>query len=287
MSVEQLKALSPAEKYDIFMGRFDYPTVASERNRVSRSDADWEGICHGWAPASLLYLEPGAATLIGADGVRVPFGSGDVKALLTYFHAVVNRGGVRGLGARCRTKLNGRPGSSPECQDVNAGAFHVVLANQLGLRKQGFVADVTRDFEVWNQPVHGFSTRIRGYQKPSLGAAPGTVKEAVVDTTMTYAFEIDPTWNPGVRKDRSKTYTYRLELNNNGQIIGGEWYSLDRPDFLWTQGRRSFSGYYAKIFEVYKASVPDRDETNLARALPQDELNLPDVPDVSRSSSDE
>ena len=82
-----LKALSPAEKYDIFMGKFSYPTVKFEWARTSASHPQWYGLCHGWAPAAIVYDEPNPVTLTGPSGVKVPFGSSDVKALLTHFLA--------------------------------------------------------------------------------------------------------------------------------------------------------------------------------------------------------
>ncbi len=47
MSLDDLKILSPAEKYDIYVGRYDYPTVQSEWKRTNPEDAHWEGLCHG------------------------------------------------------------------------------------------------------------------------------------------------------------------------------------------------------------------------------------------------
>ena len=39
------------------------------------------------------------------------------------------------------------------CEGVNAGALHILLANMVGIRKEGFIADVTRDREVWNHQL--------------------------------------------------------------------------------------------------------------------------------------
>jgi hypothetical protein len=47
LSQQQLMELSPAEKLDILAGRYDYPTVKSERRRTSPYDEFWEGLCHG------------------------------------------------------------------------------------------------------------------------------------------------------------------------------------------------------------------------------------------------
>ena len=251
MSNDQLAQLSPAEKYDIYMGRYDYPTVKSERARTSPNLASWEGLCHGWAPASYLFSEPGAVTLAGVGGVGVPFGSSDVKALITYTQALLNQSPVRGLGARCDTSdLN-----SPACRDANAGAFHVVLANQIGIRQQSFLIDINRDYQVWNQPITSYTSQVRGYQNPSPGAAIGTVREALVESSVTYAVESNPTWRAAATAFNTKNYSYRLELNSNNDIIGGEWFSADRPDFLWQQGRPNFTGYFAGVQQVYNASV--------------------------------
>ena len=60
-----------------FRGGFDEPA--------------WAGYCHGWAPAANRFEEPLPVTVRNADGVEIPFGSSDVKALLTYFEAEVVR----------------------------------------------------------------------------------------------------------------------------------------------------------------------------------------------------
>ena len=89
MGPRGLRTLSPAEKFDIYNNRLDYPTVKSEWRRTSRFMPDWFGLCHGWAPASMLFREPGPVTLTASNGLRIPFGSSDVKALLTYLLGVV------------------------------------------------------------------------------------------------------------------------------------------------------------------------------------------------------
>ena len=33
----------------------------------------------------------------------------------------------------------------------------------------------------------------------------------------------------------SRVYDYKLELNSKGEIIGGDWISEGRPDFIWLQ----------------------------------------------------
>src|SRR5574343_122515 len=71
--VEQMLAqnpidyLSPAEKYDLYIGRTDFPLTNYELKRTGirtkKNIPEWEGICHYWAPASYLFDEPGPITV--------------------------------------------------------------------------------------------------------------------------------------------------------------------------------------------------------------------------------
>ena len=259
MTREELSALSPAEKLDIFVGRFEYPTVLSERRRTYPGAAPWEGLCHGWAPASLEFLEPHPVTLKGPSNISVPFGSSDVKALLSWYMALRSAVPAIGLGGRCdifsTLGLN-----TPRCRDANAGAFHIVLANQIGRQREGFVIDLARYAEVWNQPVYAFQSREIGRQGASPGAAPGTTQEVVVESQVFYTIEIEPTWNAlGQTLERPMTnsviYRYRLELDAQGTIRGGEWLQEARPDFLWIQQRGAFTGADAAIGQIYEAAI--------------------------------
>jgi hypothetical protein len=261
MSEADLARLSPAEKFDIFIGDYRYGTVETERNRVSPRNETWEGICHGWAPAAINFEEPKPVVLANQDGIKIPFGSSDVKALLSYYQGQIKRLPAPMLGDRCYDDIAANPARAidPSCRDTNAGAFHIVLANQIGIRQQGFVADVTRDYMVWNQPVHAFTSRVLRTQAPSPGAAPGTVEEKLIETVMTYTVEVDPQWDalvgtPG-HSDDAATYLYRVELDRNGEIIGGEWETEERPDFLWTQPRPQFEGRWSPLETIYRAAI--------------------------------
>lgn len=285
-----LKYLSPAEKYDIFIGARHMPLTNYERERTNimatvsgqeKFDKEfeiptWEGLCHAWAPATIAYKEPQPVTLTGANGVRVPFASSDIKALLTYF-LHLNDSETQFLGGRCnldfaaleRKVADGtmtrkemqRLKNSSECRDTNAGAFHVVVANQLGRLDEGFVIDVTSDAEVWNQPVYKFSSEVvRDNLAPGPKAARGTVKEVEIATRLHYVVEVNESYKPNNSGSlTSKLYRYRLELDANGDIIGGEWLDTDlkndRPDFLWKRATPEFQGFFDELEGIYKASI--------------------------------
>ena len=121
--------LSPAEKFDLYVGSKNFQLTNYERNRTGvmyKSDIpSWEGLCHAWALAAYLYKEPRPVLLKVPMDKRSEFGSSDIKALLTY-HLHLNRPNrkTKFLGSRCnldakKTNIEGRP----ECDDTNAGAF--------------------------------------------------------------------------------------------------------------------------------------------------------------------
>lgn len=256
MSVDALKKLSPAEKYDIFVGRYDYPLTSYERRRTHADDPSWFGLCHGWAPAAINYEEPNPVVVEGAGGVKVPFGSSDVKALLLF--AQQDGPDTRFAGDRCNVNSNN---GSNACKDINAGSFHIILANQIGLLQEGFVAEISKASQVWNQPVFGYRSEARSESATVYaGAAPGTVKIVEMRTTMRYIGEMGPRWEPLPFTDYpyqegTRTYDYALELDAQGRIIGGEWRSGDHPDFVWTQKAPAWSGYFKALQKIYAAAT--------------------------------
>ncbi len=167
-----------------------------------------------------------------------------------------------------------------ECRDTNAGAFHVVLVQYLSDQnapedKRGFVLDVTREDQVWNQPVYGFRTEITSVENVediddplAEFRAEGTVQIANVETRVEYALEAGPYVDyteSNSSRITSKTYRYSLEIDADGYIIGGEWangstYSggSTAPDFIWApQGPMTNSNevLYSEISKIHQCSV--------------------------------
>jgi hypothetical protein len=256
MSRETINELSPAEKYDLFLGRYDYPTVEAAWGQSSRFSSEWHGICHGVAPASLNHSEPKEVTLINPDGIEITFFAGDVKALLAYYYAKVSDSKVRQVGKRCFISgwvplLNRWPG----CMDVNPGAFHIIMANKLGIDKTGFIADMDRFKQVWNHAALDYTSTVIRTAGADRRSAQGTVRRVLVKSKVKYAATIDPTYTPVIGTDQAKydtrTYTYWLELDSKGEIIGGSWTSKDRPDFLWFKEKDDFKGYFKDLSRVY------------------------------------
>lgn len=256
MTLEQLATLAPTEKYDLFVGRYDYPLRKEAEGSASKLARDWAGICHGWAPASIFHNEPTAKVMTNPDGIQIPFGSADIKALISYFYAFYHEVDTDQIGLRCF--FGSWLGGMRACNnDLNAGAFHIVIANKLGLQKEGFMMDVDRFSEVWNQPVTGFKSVVLNYNlRPSKDAAKAAVREIRVATELFYVDESDPTWETvhGTKNQviAKKDLQYRLELDAQGKIVGGEWESEARPDFLWNKHRATEADFTGLLQDLPK-----------------------------------
>lgn len=262
--------LSPAEKYDLLMGDYDFPLARHERERMltsvdpsTDSIPTWFGLCHGWAPATIMEPEAGKiATVKNSDGIEIPFYTSDIKALMTKIYSDYNNS-YRGAGERCNLNKhdiefdsNGRI-VQPECRDLNPGTLHLALAKMLGdsneEARKGFVLDVTYTSEVWNQAVVGFRVKEKNLvafdaNKDALAKyrARETATLAKMRVEIDYIVEIAPHMQPMKMYKKSYTSTmeleYVLELNADGEIIGGEWVSEERPDFLWLMAKKPETG---------------------------------------------
>ncbi|HXH73582.1 MAG TPA: hypothetical protein VNJ08_01355 [Bacteriovoracaceae bacterium] len=246
----QLSALSPSEKYDIFTGRYDYPLKAWVDSISSPNALKWEGICHGWAAASINHNEPVPVIVTNPDGIKIPFGTTDIKALLSYYYAYGFQSTSIQMGQRCY------PESGDGCQeDMNAGAFHIVLANRLGIEGLSFIADIESTGEVWNNPAYQYTSYVVKELRPYADSARGTVKVVRVRTDFYFADNGDNSWRPVIgtylQVIKKHQYEYDLDLDASGNIIGGTWLSKLRPDFLWLKGRPSkFNGILSRLGEL-------------------------------------
>ena len=251
MTESELNELSPAEKYDLYVGSYDYPTVKKVWSVTSPSSPTWYGICHGIAPASLHHTEPETLDVINNDGIKIRFYSSDVKALLGHHYARESKNGIIQVGKRCFFR-----GFGSACSDVNAGSFHIILGNKLGISKTGFVADIDRFKQVWNHAAISYTSTTLGEAYLNDTSSILAVKRIKINTTVKYTASIDPSKTPVMGSDLEKydirKYAYYLELDEKEKIVGGSWISYERPDFLWYKKKDKFEGHWSKLYEIYK-----------------------------------
>ena len=246
MSQDEINRLSPAEKYDLLMGRDDYPTVEKMWRITGPRSPVWYGICHGVAPASIHHSEPTPITVRSQDNIDITFYTSDIKALLANYYARESQTGITQIGRRCYLTWFGRA-----CSDVNAGSFHIILANKVGLQKVGFVADLDRGREVWNHAPVSFKSEVVAKNTVKNFTSQFAVASVEVKTTVKYAASIQPHQEPiigtPIAEYYERDYHYYLELNSQGEIVGGSWLSWQRPDFLWFKDKEEFVGYWEML----------------------------------------
>jgi hypothetical protein len=186
--------LSPAEKFDLARGATDYPMTTDLRKNAKVSAADWHGVCNGWSQASMNVDEPHPIVYENkALGLKIPFGSGDIKGLLAYYFANFDASPTKSLGIDCKRTFGFGNGGCGD-NDVNAGAFHILMVNELGIRHHGFTADSDPSSQVWNQPYTQYTidpSTIKTYTGDAMYHAPdGTAQQKQITAMVTYTEEI-------------------------------------------------------------------------------------------------
>jgi len=271
----QIDRLSPSEKYDLVLGdsnftltRHAWRTGQIQYERTG-SVPNWMGICHGWAAASHMMVAVPKKPLVitAANGAAVTFFPQDVKALHSMLWANSSPR-VRFAGRRCNVpsparNMNGRI-IDKGCFDVNPATWHLGIVNQLGQNQRSLIMDATYDLEVWNHPVSAFRFRYFNPQtwkestSPEAASIPienfrldkfkefrSPAAKSVIGIFMdvTYVVEINPSRTPNEPIPPVKTlrFIYDLELDSDGGVIGGEWYSNAHPDFLWTYDKSLYA----------------------------------------------
>jgi hypothetical protein len=254
LSQGELNVLSPAEKFDIIRGQYDLPIANKLKGGTTNPANWWKGLCNGWTRASLNINEPKAINFVSPiTGKTVPLASGDVKALLDYYYANVDHANSQYVGSACRGLFCS--GGSDAYKDVNPGAFHVIMANEFGIRKRGVSMDRDPGKQTWNQPYLGFESHRVGTVALPDHHSDDAVSAVQVETAVTYVNElydttdeqlendkhVAPTVDPqgiGQQHTHVDVYTYILELDYNGSIIGGVWTGdsiPNHPDLIWRQ----------------------------------------------------
>jgi hypothetical protein len=263
--------LAPAEKYDLMIssteGSFTQTQWSDGREYLERTGRveGWMGSCHGWAAASMMMKEPKKIIEVSVNGKKLPFYPSDVKGLATGLWAA---GGFQKkfIGGRCNlqnppTDTHHRSRDN-ECLDTNPGTWHLVVVNQIGKSRRPFIMDARSTYEVWNHPVFRYSysyynpatndvsqslekarVKVGGWTDPRSSVRARNARWIVgIHMTADYAVENEPSTEENQASEfSSEEYRYDLELDQNGNIVGGEWYT-EHPDFLWVPVKGSFPG---------------------------------------------
>jgi len=250
-------------RYDQAFYRGTSTAARWERENNTRQTPAWYGHCNGTSVAAANFQNPqrSVARPRGCELDQnincVIFTPADIRALLAEIN--MNAKAKFISGNRCRLSVeelaNNRPARRPNpqvmdaCDDVNPGSFHVGLINFLGRKKQPLIFDFNRDLEVWNYPVYAYSytpegplTEQQAIERLGVNADRWIFNPKATSwyaVTMVITYRRAPRGFDGAGSTPTgdeETYTYLLELDDEGKVLGGEWTgrsATNHPDFLW------------------------------------------------------
>lgn len=259
---------SSAEKIDLLFGDADFSMTnwMKQQGYKYLTDNDvpsWLGICNGWAPAS--YLEPRvkkAVTLTAYNNsTQIDFLPDDMEAYASLFFAMTNYD-IKLVGSRC-SDVN-----DPYCVLMNAGVFAIVIANQIGVRKQNCIFEPKVDSEIWNFPAYSYTFQFYNAKNRKTRSYTYTLTKDLLLTQ----YDLKTIYNPIITKAlKSSTARYTqyytglrlcvyyvgedypyhdstsfddttgqtcydmiLALATGNKIIDGFWDQADIPTYIWT-----------------------------------------------------
>lgn len=230
--------LSPLSKYDKLMRReFNQETYAAyyEKTKLyNPNTANWSGLCHAWAVASVLHEEPKYRKSVRG----IDFSVGDQKALL--LKSYENVSGLKIFGDRYDGDMN------DNYEDIYPDQLHKFIQAFIRDQKKPFLMDYDPSYPVWTVPVYKAKIKIT------------TESETSVLGTMwlTYASPLVDSPNYTGTKNVTKTYRYRLTgryYGNEFAVNGGEWIKesiSDHPDYVIEFPTTAKRGTFNKQFNI-------------------------------------
>jgi len=163
----------------------------------------WHGHCNGWAAAAIRHAEP--QTSVRRNGVV--FSPADIKAMLAEIYIYNDTLNLEG----------------PQ-YTINPGTFHAVIANWVGRGAHPIGMEADPGKEKWNYPVYGYAT------------SSTRLRDGSVDVRMNLAYAKDSRgeYQRSPRIRYTKYFSYNLDLNQDGEIVGGQFYrNSSMIDLLW------------------------------------------------------
>ena len=124
------------------------------------------------------------------------------------------------------------------------------------LRGKTFGVNISRNKEIWNQPVYAFEFKVVGSAMSN-----GSGSAYRIHSKMFYTDELEfsswdavngtPNWKGDLHENE-----YILELDSSGKITGGYFVSGNHPQLFWKPTKEiKYEGEYAGIEDIYQAST--------------------------------
>ena len=144
--------LGPLQKYDALTGS---RAAAWKNANMGGASLGWEGLCHGFAAASVMEPEPKRAVVVTYLGRKVRLSVGDQKGLLSCVH---DSDSSQSYGSRYYGNNTGAAYA-----DINPIQFWSVLRQYVHDLGKAVVIDAEPGAPVWNYPVYWYRISIQPY----------------------------------------------------------------------------------------------------------------------------
>lgn len=222
---------------------------------VRMATPHWHGHCNGWTAAAIRHAEPKQS--VTRNGVV--FSPADIKALLAEIYIYNDTQMLDGDGSY-----------------INAGTFHALMTNWLGLGKHPIGMEADPGKEKWNYPIYAYST----------SSAKRGSNQVEVKMNAAYANSSNGEYQQSPRLKKVKYFHYMLELDDEGKIVGGYYFrDSSQIDMLWIPVSPKQGGKPGnergnphvdvnEVLAIWRASVPqaDRETWTAIDASPEDRL---------------
>jgi hypothetical protein len=235
------------------------------RIRASRGPRTptWYGHCNGWTAAAIRHAEPQFS--VTRNGVV--FTPADIKGMLAEIYMYTETEFLGGQDAV-----------------IHPALLHVMLTNWLGRGSHPIGMESAVGEVVINYPIYSYKSKV----------TPLSDRRVEVAVTTTYAMNTNHETNEKARYNRQGYYHYVLDLDTDGKIAGGRYYSdSNHIDMLWAPLKPIQGGKKGnergnphvdikEVLAIWRASVPEDirnkwlniDPTDEDRILTEDEQQL-------------
>jgi hypothetical protein len=211
--------------------------VGLMRVRVERTPG-WHGHCNGWTAASIRHAEPQQS--VRRNGVT--FTPADIKGLLAEIYMYTDSEFLGGIDPV-----------------INPGTLHTIVANWVGRGSHPIGMETTPGEEKWNYPIYSYA---------STSAKRGD-SQVEVKMNVGYMKSTRSEYQQSPRNTAVKYFHYTLDLDEDGNIVGGEYFrDSARIDMLWaplspeqggTEGNQRGCKHIdvKEVLTIWRESVPE------------------------------
>ncbi|GEM_PF-614009 len=241
---------SPMEKYDMALNQKYHATTWEINNHYFPDAPYWWGHCNGWAVASILEQEPTHKSTFNS----IVFYVGDLKGLLSECHQGAS-------GTTYGTRYMGDD-NQQAFDDINPLDLQNVLKMYLKDNNTPILIDADPTKEIWTYPVYKYELSYTDE---------GNTRHCTLTVYCATDSYDNGILNPddfGDTHSFTKTYTYDLTLDSNGDPVSGEWTGNsvnDHPDFAWYPDNDAGKNPYVSLAQVHSImsnDYSDEDDPN-------------------------